>query len=220
MLRKPELVKSTSYTGIVDYGIGNVRSVVSAVAKVGGTPILSSDPNTLLSCDRLILPGVGAFPHAMNELKSRGHVSVLQRMVENGRPILGICLGMQMMATRSLEFCTTLGLGFIAGTVTTLAEIAGGTPVRLPHVGWASLSRIADAEDWFFEGIAPLDRFYFIHSFAFCGEDEDVVAHADYEGIRFPAVIRRGSVIGTQFHPEKSGTQGLRMLQNFVRRGV
>lgn len=209
-----------SLTGILDYGVGNVRSVQSAVSKVGGSPILTDDYDQLLACDRLILPGVGAFAHGVAELKTRGLDTVLHRSIDAGKPLLGICLGMQMLTSRSLEFGDTPGLNFTAGTVAPLEPAAGAPPVRLPHVAWKPLRRAPGPNDWLFEGVDPDARFYFIHSFAAQGDPTDVIAWADYDGIEFAAVVGRDNIVGTQFHPEKSGVEGLKMLKNFVEKGV
>ena len=210
---------ANSLTGILDYGVGNVRSVQSAISKVGGSPILTADHDQLLTCDRLILPGVGAFAHGIAELKARGLDTVLHRSIDAGKPLLGICLGMQMLTTRSLEFGDTPGLNFTAGTVAPLEAAAGAPPVRLPHVAWKPLRRVSGPNDWLFDGVDPDARFYFIHSFAAQGDPTDVVAWADHDGIKFAAIVAKENVIGTQFHPEKSGIEGLKMLKNFVERG-
>lgn len=210
---------ATSLTGILDYGVGNVRSVQSAVSKVGGTPVLTADHDRLLECERIILPGVGAFAHGIAELKARGLETVLHRMIDAGKPLLGICLGMQMLATRSLEFGNTPGLNLTAGTVTMLKAPQGTRPVRLPHVAWKPLRRVLGRHDWLFEGVDPAARFYFIHSFAAQGDPTDVVAWADHDGIEFAAVVGKGNIVGTQFHPEKSGAEGLKILKNFVMKG-
>lgn len=209
-----------SLTGIIDYGVGNLRSVQSAVEKVGGTPVVTADHDRLMRCERLILPGVGAFAHGIAELKARGLDTILRQAIDTGRPLLGICLGMQMLATRSLEFGDTSGLGFTAGIVMLIEPPLDGVPLRLPHVAWKSLRRVPGAQDWFFDGVDLNARFYFIHSYAIQGSATDVAAWADHEGVEFAAVIARGNVIGTQFHPEKSGPEGLRMLRNFVSKGV
>lgn len=209
-------MKKSSLTGIIDYGVGNVRSVYSAVEKVGGNPVLTSNHEELKGCHRLILPGVGAFAHGMAELHARGLDVLIKDEVQNGKPLLGICLGMQMLTSGSFEFGHTKGLGLVEGLVSQLQPVPGSPSIRLPHVDWKPLLRASGDKDWFFSGVNPEARFYFIHSFGTQENETDVAAWAEYCGIRFAAVIARGNVIGTQFHPEKSGPEGLKMLRNFV----
>ena len=205
--------------GVLDYGVGNIQSVQSAVRNVGGDPIVSCDPEKLLRCERLILPGIGAFAHGIEEFRARGLDRVVDRSLQAGIPLLGICLGMQMLSERSLEFGDTPGLGLTAGTVTLLERSDAGNTLRLPHVGWKPLKRVPGALDWLFEGIEPQARFYFIHSFALRDASADITAWAEYGGVDFAAIVARGNVVGTQFHPEKSGPAGLRMLSNFLSKG-
>ena len=209
-------MNKSSLTGIIDYGVGNVRSVLSAVEKVGGNPVLTSNYEEIKRCDRLILPGVGAFTHGMTELHERGLDILIKDEVQKGKPLLGICLGMQMLTTGSLEFGHTKGLGLIEGLVSQLQPISGAPSIRLPHVDWKPMCRASDDQEWFFAGVNPEARFYFIHSFCRQDNEADVIAWAEYCGIRFAAVVARGNVIGTQFHPEKSGPEGLQMIRNFI----
>lgn len=209
-------MNNSSLTGIIDYGVGNVRSVLSAVEKVGGNPVLTSNHEELMRCDRLILPGVGAFAHGMAELHERGLDALIKDEVHKGKPLLGICLGMQMLTSGSLEFGYTKGLGLVEGMVSQLQPVSSAPSIRLPHVDWKPLQRATGDQEWFFSGVNPESRFYFIHSFGAQENRTDVAAWAEYCGIRFAAVIARGNVIGTQFHPEKSGPEGLRMIRNFV----
>lgn len=209
---------STSLTGIIDYGVGNVRSVFNAIKALGGAPVLTASAEELLACDRLILPGVGAFAHGMAELKSRGLDSLIRQAAQNGIPMLGICLGMQMLTRYSLEFGETEGLGLADGIVSLLEPSKSDQLLRLPHVAWKPLTHTNDEAAWLFEGINPDARFYFIHSYAVSCESAHVVATTDYDGVSFGAVLSVGNVVGTQFHPEKSGLEGLRMLNNFLMR--
>ncbi|MFK7856955.1 MAG: imidazole glycerol phosphate synthase subunit HisH [Granulosicoccus sp.] len=209
----------SSLTGIVNYGIGNVRSVQNAVEKVGGTPLLSADVEQLMQCDRLILPGVGAFAHGIAQLRAGELDKLLDDFVADGRPVLGICLGMQLLTQGSLEFDDTAGLGFTDGQATQLQAPKDASDFRLPHVNWKTLRRKPGVVDWFYEGVNPAARFYFIHSFGVQGDVPDIAAWAEHSGVEFAAVIARNNVIGTQFHPEKSGPQGLKMLGNFVSKG-
>lgn len=206
----------TNFTGVIDYGVGNVRSVCSAVEAVGGRPVLSSDPDELMKCDRLILPGVGAFAHGMAELRTRGLNEALRSAVTDGVPLLGICLGMQMLAQSSLEFGESAGLGLAQGVVSLIRSRDPMRRLRLPHVAWKPLERKSESAAWLFEGVDPDARFYFIHSYALPATSADVVAVAEIDGNEFAAVLAIRNVIGTQFHPEKSGPEGLKILKNFV----
>lgn len=203
-------------TGIIDYGVGNLRSVFSAVEAVGGQPVVTSCPSELMACDRLILPGVGAFAHGMAELKSRCLDTLIREAALESKPIMGICLGMQMLAHSSLEFGKTDGIGLADGVVSLIGSTKPGQLLRLPHVGWKPLALTNDELGWLFEGVDPAARFYFIHSFALSSSSAHIAATAEYDGITFGAVLSTGSVVGTQFHPEKSGPEGLKMLKNFI----
>ncbi len=211
---------TNSLTGIIDYGVGNLRSVFNAVEAVGGNPVVTASTKELFSCDRLILPGVGAFAHGMAELKSRELDTLIKSAVKERMPVLGICLGMQMLAEKSLEFGETDGLGLADGVVSLIGHESSNKVLRLPHVAWKQLTRASEEAKWFFHKVNPEARFYFIHSYALSGISRSVIATADYEGALFGAVISVGNVVGTQFHPEKSGPEGLQMLKNFVMKGL
>lgn len=211
---------TTSLTGIIDYGVGNVRSVFNAVKAVGGEPVLTASPEELLRCDRLILPGVGAFAHGMAALKSRGLDALIIKAAQDGMPFMGICLGMQMLTQKSLEFGETEGLKLAEGVVSPIEPADPNQLLRLPHVAWKSLTRTSEEVAWLFDGISPEAKFYFIHSYAVSSSTAHVAATADYDGVSFGAVLSVGSVVGTQFHPEKSGPEGLKMLKNFVMKGL
>lgn len=203
--------------GIVDYGVGNLRSVSNAIEQVGGRPQVTSDPGALAACDRLILPGVGAFGHGIGELRRLGLDRLVQSVAASGTPLLGICLGMQMLTETSEEFGHHTGLALLSGHVRSLAP-AEGPALRLPNVDWQSLTHrpATGLAARLFDGIPPDARFYFIHSFAVNADSPDVAATADLAARPFAAVIGRGTVAGTQFHPEKSGQHGLRLLRNFL----
>jgi len=194
--------------GIVDYGMGNRRSVEKALQHVGAETRLTADVTQLGSSDGLVVPGVGAFPQGMRNLSDRG----LDRLIRHwDGPLLGICLGMQLLFDRSAEMTPTPGLGLIPGEVTRLE--AGGR--RIPHIGWNEVRferRSAITQGLPAGGCA----FYHVHSFAARPHDaDDVVGTTEY-GERFTTIVARGSVYGVQFHPEKSSTDGLRLLSNFV----
>jgi imidazole glycerol-phosphate synthase subunit HisH len=196
---------------IVDYGMGNRRSVQKALEHVGARVEISGDPNRLAAADGIVLPGVGAFPVAMDNLRRLGLADPLREAAAGGRPLLGICLGMQLLFDASAEHGDTAGLGLLAGTVTRLR--APG--LRLPHIGWNEVA---------FTRPGPLTAglpgsgaaFYHVHSYAARpAEPADVLGTTTY-GETFATIVGRGSVFGTQFHPEKSSTAGLTMLGGFA----
>lgn len=199
---------------VVDYGSGNVRSMVNALKKVapaGTQVLLSSDPAALDSAERAVLPGVGAFGEVKRKLESSGLLPALEAFRASRRPLLGVCVGMQVMADQGLEFGVTAGLGWVPGVVRQLEPAA----LKLPHFGWSTVA--ARDGSPLFESLSAQTQFYFVHSFAFaCSNPDDVEATASY-GQRFTAVLRHANLVGTQFHPEKSDTAGLTFLANFCR---
>ena len=195
---------------IVDYGIGNLGSVTKGFRHAGAETLLTGDPEVLGRADALVLPGDGAFAAAMDELRTRGLIEVLTGAVRAGTPLLGICIGMQLLFEESEEHGRHAGLGLLPGHVRRF-----GDSLVVPHMGWNSLSfRSAHP---LFDGLAPSSYVYFVHSY-FCepAQPSDVLATSDY-GHDFAAVVGRGNVLGVQFHPEKSQAVGLRMVANFVR---
>jgi imidazole glycerol-phosphate synthase subunit HisH len=202
--------------GIIDYGLGNLTSVAGAVAKVGFEPRISSDADELAGCDRLILPGVGAFGDGMKNLRARGLVEPLTRLVTMaGKPILGICLGFQLLARKSGEFGDHDGLGWLDAEVAAIEPI--DPKLRVPHVGWNELYQRADCI--LFDDVPDESLFYYVHSYALRPADATiVVGECDYGG-RFAAAVQSGSIFGTQFHPEKSQLHGLTVLKNFLGKG-
>lgn len=198
---------------IVDYGMGNLASVSGALAELGVPAIIARQPSQLAAADRLILPGVGSFAEGMANLNKHGWVDAIHREVESGKPLLGICLGMQLLASRGTEGGENEGLNLIPGEVKRLDTL--GCNQRIPHVGWNSV-RVLGHEGGLFAGIPDATDFYFVHSFAFhAAAAKDVRAEADY-GVPFPAAVGCGHVSGTQFHPEKSSRAGFRLLRNFL----
>ena len=194
---------------IIDYGVGNLRSVEKAFHAGGVEAVVSSDEAVLRSAGRLVLPGVGAFRACMDALAGRGFDRLVRERVAAGTPLLGVCVGMQMLFEESEEFGTTRGLGLLRGRVRRFPE-----GLRVPQVGWNQVG-------WgrghaLSEGIGDGTFFYFVHSF-FCeaGEAADVVGETEY-GLAYPSVVARGNVCGVQFHPEKSQAAGLRLLKNFA----
>ena len=206
---------------VVDYGMGNVGSVLRALAECGAAAELSGEPERIASAQRLILPGVGAFRNGMEELRRRALVEPLRSFAQSGRPFLGICLGMQMMLSASEEFGPVSGLGFIEGTVRAIPnQGANGKPHKVPHVGWNRLIPRNGSAGALLDTIGPDSAGYFVHSYAAVPDSPDhIVADCDYDGCRIAAIIRSGALYGCQFHPEKSGPVGLRILRNFLSLG-
>jgi glutamine amidotransferase len=196
---------------IVDYGFGNIGSVRRALQELGAQPIVADRPDLLADANRMILPGVGAFGEAMASLRTGGWVEALRRQVERGKPLLGICLGMQLLAASSEENGHTEGLGFVDGPVRRLDAL--GCSLRVPHVGWNSVRFSGSAR--LFDGIPQATDFYFVHSFALEAAAGAVCATTSY-GVPVSAAVERGLVFGTQFHPEKSSKAGRRILRNFL----
>jgi len=205
---------------VVDYGIGNLLSVRRAFEQVGAAVELSDDPDRIARAGRLVIPGVGAFGDCVGELRRRALVEPVREAMASGRPCLGICVGMQMLLEASEEFGAHEGLGVIAGRVTAIARhAADGTAYKVPFVGWASLMSAGTAE-WrgtILDGLEPEAAAYFVHSYAVHPADEARrLADYDYDGLRICAALRKDNVFGCQFHPEKSGPVGLRIVANFM----
>lgn len=202
--------------GIVDYGLGNLASVAGAIRTLDHEPVVSAAADELARCEKLILPGVGAFGDGMRKLAERHLVDPLTQMVtRDQKPILGICLGAQLMAHNGTEFGRHEGLGWIAGEVVPLAP--GDPALRVPHVGWNDLVRTGDSV--LFQDLPETALFYFVHSYHLAMADRrTVVGECEYGG-RFAAVLQKGRIYATQFHPEKSQRAGLTLLANFLARG-
>jgi imidazole glycerol-phosphate synthase subunit HisH len=199
---------------IINYGMGNLASVYRALEDEGAEAYIADTPAALSAAERIILPGVGAFADGMAALTSGGWVEALDSAAtRSDKPLLGICLGMQMLASRSHEGQLTDGLGFIPGEVQRLDAL--GCELRIPHVGWNEVRYRRD--DCLLDGIPEGSDFYFVHSFAMVPDDHsDLVATSAY-GCEVTAVVRRENVFGCQFHPEKSSKAGRRLLRNFLR---
>lgn len=194
---------------IVDYGAGNLFSVQNALAYLNITCCTTDDPAVLEICDGVILPGVGAFPEAMHRLHASGLVSIICEQAQK-KPLLGICLGMQMLFERSYEFEETQGLGLIPGQV----RLINSGRLKIPHMGWNDLTVLHPCA--LTEHSKNGEYVYFVHSYCVHTPDENVSCYTEY-GERIPALVHRGFVYGAQFHPEKSGEVGLAMLKNFAR---
>ncbi len=207
---------------IIDYGSGNLRSAQKAcerAAKEAGLDVaieVTSNPDHVRAADRVILPGVGAFGDCMAGLDALSgmHEALDEVVIRGGKPFLGICVGMQLMAAVGREHGDTKGLGWVPGEVVALTP--SDKTLKIPHMGWNELI-VSQPEHMVLEGISARDHAYFVHSYQFKGEDEGAVAlQADYGG-PFTAAIARDNLFGTQFHPEKSQATGLRLLANFLR---
>jgi glutamine amidotransferase len=204
---------------IIDYGSGNVHSVRRAFEHCGAAPVLTADAAAIESADRLVLPGVGAFADGMRSLRERGLVDPIRRFVESGRPFLGICLGMQMLATTSEEFGLHEGLNLIPGRVVQIpSSDVDGKAHKIPHIGWAELVPAAPWAGSIFGSTRELTSVYLVHSFQFEPEDDHHrLADCFYGGHRIAAALRAANVTACQFHPEKSGEAGLQMIASFLR---
>jgi glutamine amidotransferase len=195
---------------ILDYGMGNLRSVEKAVAQVGGEARITSDPAAAAESDGVILPGVGAFPKAMARVRELGHDRLVAERIGRGAPVLGICLGLQLLFDSSSEGAGAEGLGLLPGTV----EPVPSNGLKVPHIGWSPV-RWAHASQ-LTEGLGEDPAFYFVHSYTPRPEqDDDVLGTASY-GEPFVCAVERPPLYGAQFHPEKSSGAGLRLLRNFV----
>jgi glutamine amidotransferase len=202
----------TRTVAVIDYGMGNLDSVARAVDECGGRPVLAERPKELASAAAVILPGVGAFAKGMENIRARGFDEALERdVVAAGVPLLGLCLGMQLLASHGDEGSGAHGLGLVPGTVVRIDPVDG---LRVPHVGWNEVH--LDRASRLFEGIESGRDFYFVHSYHFVVEDTaDVVGWTEY-GARIAAAVQRGNVYGVQFHPEKSQRAGFALLRNFL----
>jgi imidazole glycerol-phosphate synthase subunit HisH len=207
--------------GVVDYGVGNLKSVANAVSHLGAAPYVSSDIAVLEACDRLILPGVGAFPHGKNALIENGLDTFVHEYVQSKRRVLGICLGMQLLHEWSSEFSQTLGLGVLKGTVDYLPAYSENPEKsnRMPNVGWLPVERVhndSELANRMLSGIHESDRFYFIHSYGVEVKGSEVAGISQVDGLKFSSIVARGNLVGTQFHPEKSRGAGLLLLKSFI----
>ena len=201
---------------IVEYGVGNLFSLSCSLRAIGQEAAVTGDPALLHQADRIILPGVGAFADAAARLRALGLDRVLRQEAAAGKPIMGICLGMQLLFDKSLEYGEHEGLGLIPGEVRPIAE-AIPAELKIPHMGWNGLH--FQQEHSLFAGLSEGDQVYFVHSFAANTPKEYLLATAEY-GAELTAAAARGSVCGCQFHPEKSGPVGLKILKNFCEGGT
>ena len=197
---------------IIDYGVGNLFSLKSSFSKISEEAVVTSDREIISGCERIILPGVGAFEDAARKLRESGMDKVVYAEVENGKPLMGICLGMQMLFEKSYEYGEHEGLGLIGGSVAPLKGMIDPT-LKIPHIGWNAL-HFGKEKDELFKYVNEGDFVYFVHSFHAVDCDDAVIATSEYD-INVTAAVRKGNVMGCQFHPEKSGGVGLSILKAF-----
>ena len=200
--------------GIVDYNMGNLASVINAFTKVDADVRLESDPEKLDQYDKLILPGVGAFGDAMKHLKENGMDKAVKHFAASGKPLLGICLGMQLLFDSSEEFGTTEGLGLIPGTVVAFDENKFDHPLKVPHMGWNEL--FVQNDTAILDGLAKDFYLYFVHSYHAVCEDKYAIGKTHY-GYEFVSAVQNGNIYGIQPHPEKSHDNGLKIIENFAK---
>ena len=199
---------------IVDYGVGNLFSLECSLAAIGVETVVTADPAVLEKADQIILPGVGAFGEAAQKLRETGLDKHIIALAKAGKPLMGICLGMQMLFEKGIEFGEHIGLGLIPGSVRAIAEVIPAD-YKVPHIGWNALQ--FKEENPLFSYIKDGDFVYFVHSYYAADCDESVIATAEY-GAPLTAAVARGNVFGCQFHPEKSGQVGLNILKAFAER--
>ena len=196
---------------IIDYDAGNLRSVENALLFLGETPVITRDRNNLLKADKIILPGVGSFGDAMGRLQQYGLADIIRESAKKGTPFLGICLGLQLLFNSSQESPGVAGLGLLQGQILKIPDSKG---LKIPHMGWNSLEVAPGSA--LFKGIATGAFVYFVHSYYLQAENEEIVAASAEYGVHIHAAVERGNIFGCQFHPEKSGQEGLAILKNFI----
>ena len=201
---------------IIDYGMGNLRSVQKGFEKIGADAVVTADPRVVLEADKIVLPGVGAFRDCMHNLEQAGFVEPILKVIADGRPFLGICVGMQLLFSDSVEFGLYRGLDLIPGHVLRFPEgmREGDEDLKVPHMGWNQLNFKRKPE--VFGDLDGGTNVYFVHSYYVKPDDEGVIAATTNYGIEFCSAIWKDNIVATQFHPEKSQHAGLRILKNFA----
>lgn len=197
---------------IIDYGAGNIQSVYKALKFIGADCKVTSDKDEILNADGAILPGVGSFGDAMDTMTKRGIKDTIIEYTKSGKPFLGICLGLQLLFPESEETPSVKGLDIFKGTITKIPN--QNRTLKIPHMGWNNIS--IKQKNGIFKGIEGEPYVYFVHSFYLKAQDKDIVAATTQYGVEIDAAVQKGNIIATQFHPEKSGEVGLKMLKNFV----
>ena len=196
---------------IIDYDAGNLNSAYKALVHLGKDPVITREKDRILAADHIILPGVGAFGEAMKQLRSFGIPEVLEEAVKRGIPLMGICLGMQLLFDDSEESPGAAGLGILGGSIVKIPETGG---LKIPHMGWNNLA--VQKESRLLNGLDDGTEVYFVHSYYLEPAREEIVAARTEYGTSMAVAVESGNVFGCQFHPEKSGNRGLRILENFV----
>lgn len=196
---------------IIDYGAGNLSSVKKALDYLGAESEITQDKDSILSASHIILPGVGSFGDAMASMQERGLVDTIKNAATSGKPFLGICLGLQLLFEESEESRGVEGLGLLKGKIIEIPKAEG---LKVPHMGWNSVS--IKQKDGIFAGIEEDSYFYFVHSYYLSGAQEDAVAATTEYGVEIQCAVQKGNLCATQFHPEKSGRLGLKLLENFL----
>ncbi|MBO5417775.1 MAG: imidazole glycerol phosphate synthase subunit HisH [Clostridia bacterium] len=197
---------------IIDYGVGNLFSLAGSLKKLDLDAVVTSDPSEIKKCDRIILPGVGAFGDAAEKLFNSGLADVILDEVKEGKPLMGICLGMQLLFEKSFEYGEHKGLGLIPGSVVPLDDVLKGS-LKVPHIGWNALD-VKKPDNPLMKYTKQGDYMYYVHSFYADTEPDYVLATSEY-GFEVTGAVSKGNVYGTQFHPEKSGNDGLKILKAF-----
>ena len=198
---------------IVDYNMGNLASVQNAFAKLGKDTVVESDPAKFKEYDKLVLPGVGAFGDAMEHLRERNMIDAIKEFASSGKPMFGICLGMQLLFESSEEFGSHDGLGLIKGKVVHFDAEKFDQPLKIPHMGW---NRMFTKEHPLFEGLDENHYLYFVHTYhVVCDDKSDIIGRTDY-GYEFTSAVAHNNIMGIQPHPEKSHENGLKILENFI----
>ena len=202
---------------VIDYGMGNLRSVQKALEHVGAKVIVTHDPNLIISADSVVLPGVGAFKDCMANLTQLNLVDPIRKFIDGGKPFLGICLGLQVLFEESEEYGPVAGLGVLPGKVVKFtsasSETKGGSPIKIPHMGWNNIEVKKRAP--LFDKLDAEPYFYFVHSYYVVPEDQSMVATITNYGVEFVSGIQYKNIYAFQFHPEKSQTMGLSLLERF-----
>ena len=197
---------------IIDYDAGNIKSVEKALLSIGETPVLTRDPEVILQADHIILPGVGSFGDAMENLNKFGLIDVIHEAINRKIPFLGICLGLQLLFESSEETPGVAGLGILKGKIVRIPE---GSGLKIPHMGWNSLKVRPDSR--LFQDIPDGSYVYFVHSYYLKAGSEDIVAATTEYGTHIHAAVEKGNLFACQFHPEKSSQTGLKILENFIK---
>ena len=202
---------------VIDYGMGNLRSVQKALEHVGAKVIVTNDPKLIISADSVVLPGVGAFKDCMANLTQLKLVDPIRKFIDGGKPFLGICLGLQVLFEESEEYGPVAGLGILPGKVlkftSASSETKGGPPIKIPHIGWNNIE--VKKKVPLFDKLGTESYFYFVHSYYVVPEDQSIVATVTNYGVEFVSGIQYRNIYAFQFHPEKSQTVGLSLLERF-----